>query len=952
MPTIRQLAAAALVLFPALASAQQANPAASPAAALPAPSTPLPIDPKVKIGTLPNGLRYYIRQNSKPEKRAELRLVVNAGSVLENPNQLGEAHIVEHTAFNGTTHFAKNDLIKYLESIGVRFGADLNAYTSFDETVYILPIPTDTARIVEQAFTILEDWAHGQTFDSTEVMSERNVVREEWRGGRGAGERMLNEWLPVAFKGSRYSERLPIGTEQSIMAATPSKIHAFYNSWYRPDLQAVIAVGDFNPAEIEAQIKKHFGSIPAPSANAPKRVLYDVPGNKAPLVAIASDKEATNSSVDLIFKRPAKAMKTVADYREELLQRLYTHMLNSRFSEIVQKPDAPFLAADASNGSFFARTTEAFTLAASVKDGGIEKGLEALLTEAKRVDQFGFLQSELDRARDDLLRGFERAYAERDKTQSASFVEEYIGNYLESEAIPGIEYEYKLAQGILPSITLADVNKLASSWITDDNRVIIAQVPIKAGVPVPTEGGLLAVFDRAGKAPVVAWTENLSGGALLDKAPTAGKIVSSTPITGISATEWKLSNGARVIVKPTDFKADEILFGAYSRGGTSLASDADEMSAELADNVVNLSGIGNFNRIDLGKKLAGKAVRVVPSITETTEGFQGNASPKDLETLFQLVYLDFTAPRLDTTAFNAFKAQIGPFLANRGASPEAVFQDTIQVTMSQHNVRQRPISPATFAEVNPEKAIAFYKDRYADASDFTFVFVGNVDTTTLKPYVEKYIASLPSISRKETWRNTGGAPPKGVVQREVHKGTEPKANTLILFTGPCVYKPENRFAMRALNTLVQMRLNETLREKLGGTYSPNVGGGCDHEPRQEYTIQIQFGSSPENVEPLTKATFALIDSLKATPPSQADVDKVKEQILRGREVETRQNNYWVANIMSRDEAGEDLVGLTSVYDEMVKRLTPAMLQDAAKQYFNTSNYARFVLLPETVATGK
>lgn len=948
MPTIRQLTAAAFLLFPALALAQGATPAT---AAAPSLTTTLPVDAKVKIGKLPNGITYYIRQNPKPEKRAELRLVVNAGSILETPTQLGEAHVVEHTAFNGTTHFAKNELIKYLESIGVRFGADLNAYTSFDETVYILPIPTDTARLVEQAFTILEDWAHGQTFDSTEVMNERGVVREEWRGGRGADERMLQQWLPVAFKGSRYAERLPIGTEQSIMAVTPSKIRAFYRAWYRPDLMSVVAVGDFNPAEIEAQIRKHFSGIPA-SVNPQQRTLYDVPGNKAPLVAIASDKEATSSSVNLIFKRPAKAMKTVGDYRQYLLQRLYLQMLNSRFSEIVQKPDAPFLGAGASSGSFFARTTEAFTLAANVKDGGIESGLEALLTEAKRVDQFGFLQSELDRARDNLLRGYERAYAERDKTPSGSFVEEYIGNYLEGEAIPGIEYEYKLAQAQVPAITLADVNKLASSWVTDENRVIIAEVPIKAGVAIPTESGLLAVFDRAAKAPVVAWTESLSGDALIDKAPAGGKIVSSTPIASIGATEWKLSNGARVIVKPTDFKDDEILFGAYSRGGTSLASDADVMSASFADNIIGLSGIGKFNRIDLAKKLAGKAVGVGSSIGETTEGFNGNSAPKDLETLFQLVYLHFTSPRLDTTAFSAFKAQVAPFIANRGAAPDQVFQDTVQVTMAQHSVRARPITPATFAEINPDKAFAFYKDRFADASDFTFVFVGNADTTTLKPQVEKYLASLPSISRKETWRDPGVVAPKGVVQREVRKGTEPKANTLFMFTGPCVYKPENRFAMRALNTLVQMRLNETLREKLGGTYSPNVGGGCSSAPRQEYAVQIQFGSSPENVEPLTKATFALLDSLKATPPSQADVDKVKEQILRSRELETRQNSYWLGNILARDEAGEDLGGLTSKYDEMVKALTPAMLQAAAKQYFNTANYARFVLLPEATKTGQ
>jgi zinc protease len=405
-----------------------------------------------------------------------------------------------------------------------------------------------------------------------------------------------------------------------------------------------------------------------------------------------------------------------------------------------------------------------------------------------------------------------------------------------------------------------------------------------------------------------------------------------------------------VIVKPTDFKADEVLVGSYSRGGLSLASDADFMSARLASKVVALGGAGNFSLIDLTKKLSGKAVGVSPAIGGTTEGLNGRSSPKDLETLFQLIYLDFTAPRLDTTAFNAFRAQVGPSLANRGASPDAVFQDTVQVTMAQHSVRARPVTPAVFAEVNAEKAFAFYKDRFADASDFVFVFVGNVDTTTLKPLVESYLASLPSIGRKETWRDTGGAPPKGVVQRVVNKGTEAKANTVIDFTGACVSTPENRFALRALTTLVQMRLNETLREKLGGTYSPNVGGGCSREPRPEYAIQITFGSSPENVELLSKAAFALIDSLKANPPSQADVDKVKEQILRAREVETRQNSYWLNNIIARDEAGEDLAGLTSVYDEMVKRVTPAQLQQAAKQYFDMANYARFVLLPEGKST--
>src|SRR5262245_16448755 len=553
----------------------------------------LPVDPKVTIGTLPNGIRYYIRQNPKPEKRAELRLVVNAGSVLEDDDQLGLAHFLEHTAFNGTTHFKKNDLVSYLESIGVKFGADLNAYTGFDETVYILPVPTDTQRIVNQAFQILEDWAHGQVFDSTEVTNERGVVQEEWRGRKGAQDRMLQKWLPIALKGSRYANRLPIGTQQSIMSATPVRLRRFYDDWYRPDLMAVVAVGDFDKAQIEQLIKQHFSAIPK-KQNAPPRTLAEVPNNVLPLVAIATDKEATSTNFNMTFKLPHEDTKTVADYRRDLVARLYLGMLNSRFAEMSQKPDAPFLGAGASVGGFFARGKTAFTLGANVKDGGIERGLEAVLLEARRADQFGFLQSELDRAKTGMQRGYERAFTERDKTQSNALVEEYVSNYLYGEAVPGIEYEYQLVQQLLPGITLNDVNTLGSKWITDENRIILVQAPEKEGVKVPTEGELIAVFGKANQTALTAWTEKVADEPLVANLPAAGKVVSEKTNAAVGVTEWKLSNGARVLVKPNDFKADEILFNAYSPGGNSLVTDPDYMSAVLSANIMTLSGLGQF----------------------------------------------------------------------------------------------------------------------------------------------------------------------------------------------------------------------------------------------------------------------------------------------------------------------------------------------------------------------
>lgn len=903
----------------------------------------LTIDPKTRTGVLPNGLHYYIHANSYPAKRAELRLAVNAGSIVEDDDQRGMAHVIEHMGFNGTTHFKKNELVNYLQSIGVRFGADLNAYTSFDETVYMLQVPTDTARIVEQGITVLQDWAHGQLFDSTEVANERGVVVEEWRLGKGAGDRMRQQYWPVLFRGSKYADRWVVGTKESIMSSTPALLRRFYNDWYRPDLEAVIAVGDFDPAQMETLIRKHFSGIPR--ANHPRpRVIADVPPNTEPLVAITTDKEAPNNVVELMFKQPKEYTRTVGDYRRTLTNRLFSAMLNARLQEISQKPDAPFAQAFGGMGSFV-RSLDVFQVAALVKDGGAERAAESLITETRRADQHGFLQSELDRAKQNMLRGYERAYAERDKTQSAQIVNEYVGNFLDDEPVPGIEAEYKLAQELLPTITLQDVNTLASKVITDDNRIVLFEGVQKEGVKVPTREEMLAVIDRAQNAQVAAYTENVSSESLVPKLPAKGTI-SATKQLSAGVTEWTLSNGARVLIKPTDFKADEIRFGAYSLGGSSLVSDADYMSAAMASQIMFMSGVGAFNRVDLGKKLAGKAVSLMPTIGATTEGVSGTASPKDLETLMQLTYEQFTAPRLDTAAFGAMKNQFTALLANRAASPEGAFVDTFSVTMGSNHPRSRPLSLATFGEVNPERAYQIFRDRFADASDFTFVFVGNVDTTTLRPMVEQYLASLPALNRHESWKDVGMHPPTGVVEKVVRKGTEPKSMTFVAFTGPIDYTQQNRIDLSALIEIARIKVVEVLREKLSGTYSPNISLNVNRFPKPEYTIVANFSSSPENAELLKTALFQVIDSLQKTGPSQVDVEKAKEQMLRAHEVELKQNAYWYGTIMIRDQTGEDFAGVVGPYDQMVKSLTAAQIQRAAKQYFNMNNYVRVVLVPE------
>ncbi|HEU4565389.1 MAG TPA: insulinase family protein [Gemmatimonadaceae bacterium] len=903
----------------------------------------LPMDPQVTIGTLPNGLRYYIRENRKPEKRAELRLVVRAGSILEDDDQRGLAHVLEHMAFNGTTHFARNELVSWLERAGMQFGPDINAYTSFDETVYMLQLPTDSARILRTGFEILDDWARHQTLDTAEIAKERGVVVEEWRLGRGAASRMRDEQLPILLKGSRYAERLPIGTKESLDHFAPAALARFYRDWYRPDLMAVVAVGDFDGKQIERVIREQFGDIPA-AKNPRPRVTYDIPDHDSTLFAIATDREATGSSVAVYFKQPERRDSTVGDYREELVEQLYNRMLNQRLFELTQSPNAPFLGASSSQGSFVG-PKEVYVLAASVKDGGITRGLEALLTEAERVERFGFTATELERQKQQLLRGMERDYAEREKTESSVYAEEYAAHYLEEEPVPGIAFEYALAKQLVPGIALEEVNRLARAWITDRNRVIAVNAPDKPGVPVPTTRELLAVFDSVRGKTITAYRDAAPDAPLVARAPAPGTILTARETKDLGVTEWRLSNGARVILKPTTFRDDEVLFRAFSPGGTSLLPDSDFTAARSATAVVGRSGLGTMSRIELQKALAGKAASVAPVIGELEEGLAGQASPKDLETLFQLIYLNFTAPRADSAAVLALKQQQKAALENRSASPDAAFVDTLVATLTQHHPRTRPPSAARIDSIDVRKSLAFYRDRFADASDFTFVFVGSFSVDSMRPLVLRYIGGLPATGRRETWRDVGIEPPAGVVRREVRKGTEPKAQTQLVFTGPFEWTPENRYALESLAGVLRIRLRESLREGMGGTYGVSVGATPARWPKPGYQLGIGFGSSPERAEQLTQAVFAVIDSLRTQGATADEVAKVREMQHREQETGLEENGYWLSTLVFASRYGEDPHALVRT-DALQARLTPALVRDAARRYLNERNYVLVRLLPQ------
>jgi zinc protease len=952
-----QLSIALALLAPSLAGsalhAQKSTPDSSaagrdtimPRAAL---AAPLPVDSAVTVGKLPNGLRYYIRVNHEPRNRAELRLVVNVGSMLEDSSQRGIAHFVEHMAFNGSTHFARQQLVDYLESTGVRFGADLNASTSFDETIYRLTVPTDSAGLLSRGVQVLEDWAHGLTFDPAEIDRERGVVIEEWRTGRGAGQRISDKIFPVLFAGSRYAERLPIGDPETIRNSPRKTLVDFYDEWYRPDLMAVVAVGDFDRDSVEQLIRQHFAGL-KPADGAPERPIYPVPPHDSTLVVVATDPEATSSAVAVYYLQPVREERTVGDYREELVEDLYNSMINSRFREIAQRADPPFLGAGSAQGRVV-RSSEAYVLSALVADSGIKRGLGALLTESERVVQHGFTPTELERQKRELLRAVERAYDERDKMSSASLVGDYVDNFLSDEPMMGIGEQWQLTKELVPGIELAEVNKLAERWLRGKSRVITASAPARDSSVAPSGEQLVALADSVEATRVVAYVDSAASGDLVENPPKPGQIVEAKTISGIGVTEWKLSNGVRVYLKPTDFKDDQLLVRAFSPGGTSLAPDSLFVPARTASSVVLVGGIGDFSATDLEKKLAGKSVNVTPTIGAYQEGIAGAGSPKDASTIFQLIYLYFTAPRPDSTAFLSYQTRMKALIANRGASPSAAFGDTLEVVLARHHPRAEPLTSATFDRMDLLESLDFYRDRFSDASDFTFVFVGNIDTTTIKPLVERYLASLPATHRKESWRDIGMDYPRGVIHRDVHKGSDEKSQTQIVFSGPFDYTRHDVYLLSALVDVLQIRLRDRLREQLGGTYGVSVGADPTPYPRQRYAVSVGFGSAPDRVDELTRAAFAEIDSLKKYGPTKTDIEKVKEIEIRELERGLRENRSWLSLLTTYLQNGWDPRDILA-YGEQVKKLEASDIRDAARKYLDERNYVSVSLYPAASTSG-
>jgi zinc protease len=911
------------------------------------PAARLPVSPLVKVGKLPNGLTYYLQKNGRPEKKLELRLVIKAGSILEDDDQQGMAHMVEHMAFNGSTHFHKQQLVSYLESIGVQFGADLNAYTSFDETVYILPVPTNRRDNIDKAFQVLRDWAGGLTLNTRDIDQERPVVLEEARLGKGARDRMDKILLPKIFNGSRYADRLPIGKEDVIRSGSPDALRRFYKDWYRPDLMAVVVVGDLDRREAERLVKLHFSDL----KNPPKpRARFEAPisPRSETEALVITDKEANGNTLLIRYPvRPVQESVTVGSYRADLVGALFTSMLNARLQELSQLADPPFMGASSSVSNLTSRY-EAYSASASLGKGGAGPAIDALVQENARASKFGFSAAELERAKKNMQRRVERAYIERDKTDSANQVGELVRNFLENESIPGIENEYNYTREMVPGITLDEVNRYARETIPlDSPKLVVYMGASNSEVPTPTSAQLLSAFSAAEKIAVTQRDEKTLSATLIDKPPVAGTIVSETKDARLGLTTLTLSNGLTVILKPTDFRNDQVLLGASRFGGQSLYGDADIMNARYASTIVAAMGAGDYSPLDLRKILAGKTATVSAGLSSYTESLGASGGSSDIETMLQLVYLKLTAVRRDPDLFHSLVGKQIEAARNSMSQPDAIFQDTLVGTLYNNNPRVPRVPRAEdFSKLDLDRIIAIYKERFASARGMTFVLVGSFEVEKIKPLIATWLGSLPTPDIKVGFRDVGIVPVSGVVKKDVRSGTEQKSTVSMNFTGEAVYSEAEVLRLGALVDVMNLRVIDILREKLALIYGGGLSGGLSKIPKPRYAISATLPTGPATVDKVIAAMFAEIERMKTQGPSVAELNKVKQNWLQNHAKSLRENGYWLGSLQSAVLQGTDL-GEILTYEKRVNALTPEDLKQAARRYFDARNYVQVVLYPES-----
>ena len=899
---------------------------------------PIPIDPNVRIGTLPNGLTYYIRKNALPENRADFYIAQKVGSIQEEADQLGLAHFLEHMAFNGTTNFPGNGLRTYLEKIGVRFGENLNAATYVDKTVYnISNVPVTTPGAIDSCLLILHDWSNDLSLEDKEIDKERGVINEEWRTRMSANQRLMERSLPQMFPGTKYATCLPIGTMEIVMNFPYQTLRDYYETWYRPDLQAIIVVGDINVDEIEAKIKTMFSDIPA-STNPKERIYYPVPDNDEPIVVVEQDKEQPYVQAMFFCKHPAtpdSEKGSLGYWVEDYAKDIITAMLNTRLAELTQAANPPFIYAVTVDGDFYAaKTVQAFTGVALCQEDNIEGGIGALVTEIERARKFGFTASEYARARAEYLRRIESAYNERDKAQNEPYAQEYVRHFLDSEPIPGIENEYAILNQIAPNIPVEAINQLMQSLISDNNQVLTVFAPEKEGLKLPSKKDLADMIGNINKEELTPYVDTVSDEPLMTAKPQGGKIISEKTLSMFGATEMTLSNGVKVIMKETDFKADQIIMKAVSLGGSSLFPNNEIINISSLD-MVNIGGIGNFSATNLEKALAGKKASVEYFIGDKTEGVNGNCSPQDLETMLQLTYLTFTAPRRDEDAFSSYKNRAKASLENVELNPRTTLSDSINSSLYQNHPRAIRMKAEMIDQIDYDKVLSMYLNRFEDASDFTFILVGNIDIAKDKEIIAEYLGALPSTNRKETFKDNNMNIRKGIYTNEFIRQQEtPKTTNLVVYSGNCAFTEKNDLMLTMVQQILDLEFTEKVREDEGGTYGVGVNGRLTKYPKPEFIFQIMFDTAPSKSAKLMEIIYAEVEKLGAKGPSTENLNKVKEFLQKKHAENMKENTYWINTMYQYVFNGVDMM---ADYDQILNSITAKDIQEFAKSLFSQKN---------------
>lgn len=904
--------------------------------------SPVPIDPKVKIGKLDNGMTYYIRSNKEPNNRADFYIIHNVGAILEDDNQNGLAHFTEHMAFNGTLNFPKKGIINYLEMIGVKFGENLNAFTGTDVTCYnISDVPMIREGIEDTLLLILHDWSNYISFEPVEIEDERGVIREEWRTRGTAERRMEKDLLGVKYQGSKYAIRDVIGDTAVINHFNHQAIFDFYHKWYRPDLQAVIIVGDFNADTMEMKVKHVLGQIPG-AKNKAKRLEYDIPDNTDLLVGIATDPEASQTNVTIYYKHNTvpKDLKNLEYYRNSLIKELILSMLNDRLAELLQDEKTPFIRAR-SNYEPFTNSKNVFQCSAVSKNNESLDALKILLLENEKVKKFGFTSTELIRAKTDFSRLVENLYKERDKQKNNEYVWNYFDHFTQNEPLSSIEFDYNFTNEIFPTITLDELNQIAASYIIDTNVIITVTGPEKKEVKIPTVQEIKDIYNQVKNEKIQAYVDKVSAKSLYDTDPVPGHIEKISGKMDFGNQEWTLSNGMKVIIKTTDFKEDEILMSAFSKGGTSHVKDSDMISARLLPNIISEMGLGNYSKTELEKYLSGKKVSANITISDDKEGFNGSSSPKDFETLLKMIYTYFTQPRFDEQSYNSYTSRLMAAYANQNTNPRALFNDSISTLMANHLYRSRPVNLQSLKEISLAKVQSIYKDRFCDASDFTFVFVGNIKPDSVKTVIEKYLGSIPSLNREEQYIDNHVRPPIGKVTNDFSKELQiPKTSIFACYYGRYKYSLQDIVNVAAIDHILELRYIETIREEQGGTYTVHVKGSVHKYPEQKSFITMTFDTDPKIADKMKTILHSEIQKIAENGPLDSDLQKAKEFFLKSHQDNLRENSYWVSELSEYYYNGMDQV---SDYEKIVNQLTVKSIQKAAKTIIGQKNIIEVIM---------